>query len=268
MTLLPARLLAAGCLVCGLHGATSFGTFYLFDHSERHMVVAIDSRDNLVGGDKPIVSDDTCKIVPLDPHTVFFSYGLSGSTRPRFDVYQTAKRAVARERRRPLAAAVRYWAAHVRRDLDRWMRQSADTWNQIREGSPSLPYLEKGYFARDEGGITLYGVAFVPSKGPPYSTRPVIERLGKMQRSVGKQELLQEILGDRSPRAHALNAEISAQADHRPEVEQIAIRLQLTTQAILRWADDPRIGGDVAVMILEKGRKWRWFHRPDFCPRF
>jgi hypothetical protein len=268
MTGLAAKLMAAGGMVCGLHVATASGTFYFFDHTDRHMVVAIDSRDNLVGGEKPIHSDDACKVIPLDRRTVFFSYGLSGAERPRFDVYERAKRAVAARRGRPLASAVRYWAAQVRRDLGRWMRQNPAVWNQIREGNPSLPYLEKGYFARDEGTLSLYGVAFVPSKTPPYSTRPVIERLGKTERSVGKEELLSEILGDRSERAHAVNAEIQAQGDDRPEIERLAVKLQLTTQAILRWADDERIGGDVAVMILEKGRRWRWFHRPDACARF
>jgi hypothetical protein len=32
------------------------------------------------------------------------------------------------------------------------------------------------------------------------------------------------------------------------------------------WSGDVGIGGDIATVILERGQKWRWFHRPSFCP--
>jgi len=36
--------------------------------------------------------------------------------------------------------------------------------------------------------------------------------------------------------------------------------------AVRDWSGDKGIGGDIATIVLERGKGWRWFRRPDFCP--
>ena len=38
-----------------------------------------------------------------------------------------------------------------------------------------------------------------------------------------------------------------------------------TVKAVRDWGNDDEIGGDIATIILERGKKCRWFHRPEFC---
>jgi hypothetical protein len=45
-----------------------------------------------------------------------------------------------------------------------------------------------------------------------------------------------------------------------------AVRLSNMVAAVRDWSGNTMIGGDIATIILEQGKTWRWFHRPDFCP--
>jgi hypothetical protein len=46
----------------------------------------------------------------------------------------------------------------------------------------------------------------------------------------------------------------------------MAIRVERRVKAVRDWSGNPHIGGDIATIILERGKKWRWFHRPEFYP--
>lgn len=48
--------------------------------------------------------------------------------------------------------------------------------------------------------------------------------------------------------------------------DAVAARYSLYVEAVRDWARDSGIGGEVATIILEKGKGWRWFRRPNYCP--
>ena len=52
----------------------------------------------------------------------------------------------------------------------------------------------------------------------------------------------------------------------KSDAETMAIDFEAYVEAVRDWSGDVGIGGDVAVIIMEKEGKRRWFHRPDFCP--
>ena len=52
----------------------------------------------------------------------------------------------------------------------------------------------------------------------------------------------------------------------RTSVENYAIRVKAIATAVRDWSGDNKIGGDIAVITIEKGKKWSWFNRPAFCP--
>lgn len=68
--------------------------------------------------------------------------------------------------------------------------------------------------------------------------------------------------GGRTGRAKKLVSELG---DNKgPDAD--AARYSAYVAAVRDWSGDNGIGGEIAVTILERGKSWRWFHRPDFCP--
>jgi hypothetical protein len=46
-----------------------------------------------------------------------------------------------------------------------------------------------------------------------------------------------------------------------PSVEGWAAKSSMAVKAVMDWSNDPTIGGDIASIIIERGKKWRWFSR-------
>jgi hypothetical protein len=49
-------------------------------------------------------------------------------------------------------------------------------------------------------------------------------------------------------------------------VDVWAIQSLMVVKTVMEWSNDPTIGGDIAPIIIQRGKKWRWFNRPAFCP--
>lgn len=70
--------------------------------------------------------------------------------------------------------------------------------------------------------------------------------------------------GRRTTRAKDVIARLGTQ---RFGHNAVAVRYAAYLDAIREWSHDPAIGGDdIATIILERDKGWRWAHRPEFCP--
>jgi hypothetical protein len=61
-------------------------------------------------------------------------------------------------------------------------------------------------------------------------------------------------------------AEVKARQATVSGIDVWAVQSSMVVRAVMDWSNDPTIGGDIASVIIERGRKWRWFSRPAFCP--
>ena len=49
----------------------------------------------------------------------------------------------------------------------------------------------------------------------------------------------------------------------KPGPDTDATRYSSYVAAVRDWSGGKDIGGEVATIIVERGKGWRWFHRPD-----
>jgi len=59
---------------------------------------------------------------------------------------------------------------------------------------------------------------------------------------------------------------IAGTTGRKPGPDTDATRYSSYVAAVRDWSGGKDIGGEVATIIVERGKGWRWFHRPDFCP--
>jgi hypothetical protein len=255
-------------------GITVLGTIFYFIHTTDYQIVAIDRRNTRVERGITSHDDRVCKILPLDDRTIFFNYGFKNWISPAgevmFDSYELAKARFANGK--DIADIVRQWSVKHKENLELWYISDPTAElaiRELREKNPTVPFFQKAYFSSSTNAdVSLYGVSFVANNSftAPHFNDPVIETVGTAGRVTGHPDLINEIRNNQSERARRLSARIEvASKDRLTEVEKSATSIQLKTEAIIGWANDPRIGGEVAVVILEKGKKLRWFRRPSFC---
>jgi len=84
--------------------------------------------------------------------------------------------------------------------------------------------------------------------------------------SPGQQNILNEFISGReSSRAKARIEQLGLTGKEAP-IERDARKAEMLVTAVKDWGGENTIGGEVAVIMLERRKKWRWFHRPAFCP--
>jgi hypothetical protein len=81
----------------------------------------------------------------------------------------------------------------------------------------------------------------------------------------GHPEIVEELDRGITERAKAKIAEMKTHQTAVPSVEGWAAKSSMAVKAVMDWSNDPTIGGDVASIIIERGKKLRWFNRPTFC---
>ncbi len=83
----------------------------------------------------------------------------------------------------------------------------------------------------------------------------------------GPSDLVNEFTARQSARAKALQRQIQKEAIGKSIPETRIIELKYLVRNVPAWANDPGSGGDIAQVIIDTHEKrWRWVHRPDFCP--
>jgi hypothetical protein len=243
------------------------GTYFLAGITTEFAVVAIDSRESVAGVDNGTVSDRYCKIRTLSDRVVFFATGKTVATSARsgaiiFDAREIAQR------------SFEYFTGDNFDELaNRWARQMiafyashadsvASVANEIVAeglfiGTTSLNAIagfRATIFRRPDRpeGFVYHGEKIVP--GPPGNARLL---------NNGHFEILEELFGKhQSYRAKRIMA---GTAGWPPGPDTDASRYTSYVAAIRDWSGDEGIGGEVATIILERGKNWRWFRRPDFC---
>jgi hypothetical protein len=60
---------------------------------------------------------------------------------------------------------------------------------------------------------------------------------------------------------------VAETAGWKPGPDTDATRNSSYVAAVRDWSGDNDIGGEVATIILERGKGWRWFRRPNFARR-
>jgi hypothetical protein len=260
-------------LILMLHATTAalllHGTYFLAGVSTDYVIVAIDSRESSFGAAGPITNDRYCKIRPLSNRVIFFATGttsaISSKTRATiFDASDIAQH------------TFEDFTGDNFEDLaNRWAIQMKAVYLSYVDAFSFVPDNEivaEGFFvglnSHDEiagsdatilrrsdlfAAFAFRSERIVP--GPP-GNMPLLNN--------GHFEILEEFYGSRpSDRAKKIVAE-TAGWKSGPDTD--ATRYSSYVAAVRDWSGDTGIGGEIATIILERGKGWRWFHRPDFCP--
>ena len=273
---MPWKYVLAGLAAVTLSSAAfaqviSHGTFFISAFSSDVAVVAIDSRGTIKSTGKRHINDRFCKIVPLAPSAFFFSAGVATAFHPKtgkvvFDTRDIAKDVYADSgKSRDFAALADTWALRMEAVL---RKIPAD---------PSLlkELVTRGYFVgtTDDGRIAAGAetIAYHPDGKSHFVHTPETIALTASPRI--EQPADQPVTdierefsgGGQTDRARKVMADNGwTKLGQGPDT--LAVHLTNLVTAVRDWSGNDKIGGDIATIILERGKPWRWFHRPDFCP--
>jgi len=245
------------------------GTYYIAAVSADFVVVTIDSRELLNYVNGPFANDRYCKIRPLSPTAFFFATGdtsVTSATVRVFDADDIAQIAYGSDAR--LDQLAEKWAIQMQAVYNRY----SDVFAARHKAGDTVAM---GFFVwtDNDANIELDGaiITYQPTVliHFPYAINHY--PLGdpndpKLLRS-GYPEIVQEFKDDgQTERARSIIAAANKEIVGKLQVDAIAIRLVAINSAVRDWSRDSGIGGEIAAIILERGKGWRWFHRPDFCP--
>jgi hypothetical protein len=252
--------------------AFSHGTFFIFGLSTDYAVVAIDSRSTVTQKNREArFNDGVCKIRPLAPNAFFFSTGLDNASnvlngREIFDARDLANDAYANAGRPPnFATLADKWAT--------WVEASFRHAKLLPEALKDP--MAKGFFVgtTDTGELAADAATIHYHAEDDALFSHTAENFTPTAKLHFEQPLDRPLLdieseftdGRQTDRAKKVMQDIGwTTAANGPDAT--ALRLSTLVKAVRDWAGNDGIGGDIATIILERGKAWRWFHRPDFCP--
>jgi hypothetical protein len=78
----------------------------------------------------------------------------------------------------------------------------------------------------------------------------------------GHEAIIQEVDALSSNRSIILRSKFVDPGNNQATFRATMARMYVT--AARDWTGDNEIGGEIAAIILERGRKYRWLHRPGF----
>lgn len=249
----------------GAQVVPSHGTYYLAEFSPDYTVVAIDSRETRAG----LVDDTYCKIRPLSARAFFFA---SGATSARdtatqtllFDARDLASSIYSRHE--SAASSAKQMAAEWAAEMKRFYAAHPIDFASLAASDGTMAV---GFFVNQDasGSVTFGGQTITYLRGSFFSTDFVIPPTIGGQRPVffeGHRDIIAQFFGapDATQRALELKSTLPAQAG--PDGD--AARFWAYVGAVRDWSDDRGIGGEIATVVSERGRGWRWYHRPSFCP--
>jgi hypothetical protein len=244
------------------------GTYFAFIQLRDYSAVAIDSR--IISGGNP--SDDMCKLFPLSEHVIFFSAGVYDGRNPErnviFSPHVTAKEIFDLSTRRSMSDIAEQWAHTIAEQIKVFYASNHEIVDHNEDG-----FITRGIFAGESENQDF--VAYQSTITRTYTGEAIDLGFTKERipngyfLGLGHPEVVQPIL-HKGPEewARKIHDRILAQtAGITGHPEEAATWVSAVTQAVIDRAGDPRIGGQVASIILQRGHNWRWFQRPDFCPQ-
>jgi hypothetical protein len=231
--------------------ALGFGTFFFVYVEEGFAVAAIDSRQT-IGTER---RDDVCKITPLDEFTIFLSQGIAMSE--KFNTSAIARRKFTNKGSDiDVYKLACDWATEMTKHIEELYASDRDFVRQMKPdaagaillGHDTMGPVRAAQAQIQESNGTVFNlVRSIPSHTYSYTSY---------------KEIIDEVLACRTDRAKALYHSYRSTGG----ASDWAVRAQLCVRAVVDWAGDQEVGGEVATIVLEQGRRWRWFHRPAFYP--
>jgi hypothetical protein len=234
------------------------GTFFVAAVQNDFVVVAIDSR---ASSEDAAPNDRHCKIQPLSRNVIFFATGLSYILDRKdknvvLDAGKTAKNIFDQLNDRNFDLLSDNWAAKMKDDFTLLVQTPFETSGFFAglDAAGNITFLQKEIEYRPMRGFAVSGDHTIPAAN------------AQMLYSAGHDEIIRELISAQTARAKAILVDVERRAADRPAADAIAIRFAAYVAAVRDWSGDNHVGGEIAVIILEKRRGWHWYHRPDFCP--
>jgi hypothetical protein len=245
------------------------GTYFVAGFFPDFAVVAIDSRE-LSGR---LVDDHYCKIRPLSRDAFFFARGATSATNILTGASVFDARDIARDTYAKPGSST---TGLVERAAD-WANQIVHFYNTrpVEFGRSAVQtIMADGFFvgldAHGDIGFARQTIRYRPTGSPKFtlaaeprralSTDPAREPTYVS----GYFDIIREFKkGHETERAKNIVDRLGA-FDGEPDA--VAARYSAYVAAVRDWSGERGIGGEVATIILERGKGWRWFHRPPFCP--
>jgi hypothetical protein len=239
------------------------GTYFFVQTDGDFATVSIDSRrgirNDVTGAITP--DDEYCKITILDDYTIFFGAGLSYIAN-EFDAFNLAIDK-SKHQRSPidLRKLATEWATEGTRRIQHAYPTDADAIDALRPDGIMFDGVFVGH--TKDGAVSVINAIIKKNSDNSFDyTVAAIPTLSV----TGYFEIFSEFFPTvSSDRAQAL-ASSNPALQTSSSVEYQAARNAMIVAAVRDWSQDPLIGGDIATIILERGQKWRCYHRPDFCP--
>jgi hypothetical protein len=240
----------------------SQASYYVAEVSEDFIVVAMDSRSTPVTGGGP-PSDEYCKITPLSDDVIFFESGYI--SRPYvFDAKEMAiETYISSPSNRYFAQMLTVRGGKLL-EIYKILDENIPSLRIYFDGKPWLDGFLGGVNGNGKIELDWIDISLSPLTG--FSVIQNTIRAGYLVHG-GHVEIISEFdHGGKTERAKTLLEKISADGSDKSLAEKSAIKGQAFVEAVRDCSGDITIGGEVAVLILERGKKWRWFKRPTFCP--
>lgn len=232
----------------------SHGTYFYLHLDDEFAAIGIDSREGNDSG----YSDRTRKIIILNDYTIFFCQGVAGAD--DFSATNIAKDKFGQQKEPiSLSQLAADWASDMIQAIRMTYKVHPKRIEAIGETVVS------GVFVCHNGNDNVASViaeVLMPEKEVFTSRIGIIRHPGI---NSGYQEIVQEVEEAKTLRAKRLLSEFPEETGIAT-ADTVALKVERYVKAVRDWSGDSNIGGDIATIILERGQKWRWFHRPEFYP--
>jgi hypothetical protein len=237
-----------------------------FGIAGRH--VAIDSRRvvDTAGGER-IVFDDQCKILILSRQAVFIAEGVISNSDSRAPLFNA--RSIALESyqavfpQNDLESTARLWAEKMIPYISALYPLYRTLLDRRHDGE-----IVVGYFLGIDtnGKLAAVSAKVLHTVNSPIFSRE-IRRLPPGFTLLGPIDMVREFFGGGSDRASQARRRVESESRNKADAERQMILLKVLVESVPKWIPDPGSGGDTAQLIFDaQSRRWRWFHRPEFCP--
>ena len=245
------------------------GTHFVAALNADFAAVAIDSRQST----GVVTNDRYCKIVPLSRNAFFFARGITSAIDNTTHASIYDAREIARQAYREFGIGT----TRLDELSQLWARRMVEVYNTkpTEFGSNAVGgVMAEGVFV----GVGADGMIAYGSRIIRYAQRTVAPfEIGQgpddalprdaSQSAIypgGYRELIEEFLsGGQTERAKKATAHLGP---FRPGPDFAAAKVEVYVTAVRNWSGDRGIGGEIAVIVLERGQDLRWVKRPDFCP--
>jgi hypothetical protein len=260
-----AVLLWAGMATADVRHGTYFASIYLPDYA----AVAIDSRVTVDGNFR----DDMCKLFPLSEHVIFFSAGIFEGVNSEGTIilspHATAREVFEQSTSHSMSDIADQWAHNFLEKLTVFYPSNREIVEHNQDG-----FIARGVFAGETGDAGV--VAYQATINRSINSEAIDLNLTKKKIpehyffGLGHHEVVNPILHNGPDGwAKQIHDQILAETvGVTGRAEEAAIWVSTITQAVIDRSGDHNTGGQVASIILERGHNWRWFRRPDFCPKY